>query len=64
MIKTTQNDIDNYIDTLTNTITSTITEKVPTNSIKRNSIGLPIEFGERQKRRLAKDQNTAVQEKR
>ena len=74
MTKTTLNkmtiaedEIDNYVDTLTNTI-SAIAEKVPTKTIKRNSIGLPIEIREliRQKRQetLAKDQNTAVQDKR
>ena len=49
MTKTT---LDNYADTLTNTITSAIAEKVPTKTIKRNSIGLPIEIREliRQKR--------------
>ena len=31
------------METLTNTITSVIAEKVPTKSIKRNSMGLPIE---------------------
>ena len=43
---------ENYVDTLTNTITGVIAEKVPTKSIKRNSIGLPIEIREliRQKR--------------
>ena len=48
----TEGEIDNYVDTLTNTITSTIAEKVPTKTIKRNSIGLPIEIREliRQKR--------------
>ena len=38
----TEDEIDNYVDTLTNTITSIIAEKVPTKSIKRNSMGLPI----------------------
>ena len=38
----TEDEIDNYVDTLTNTITSAIAEKVPTKTIKRNSIGLPI----------------------
>ena len=44
---------EDEIDTLTNTITSAIAEKVPTKSIKRNSIGLPIKIREliRQKRR-------------
>ena len=48
----TEDEIDNYVDTLTNTITSVIAEKVPTKSIKRNSMGLPIEIREliRQKR--------------
>ena len=48
----TEDEIDNYVDTLTNTITSIIAEKVPTKSIKRNSMGLPIEIREliRQKR--------------
>ena len=48
----TEDEIDNYVDTLTNTITSAIAEKVPTKTIKRNSIGLPIEIREltRQKR--------------
>ena len=59
MTKTTLNkmtiaedEIDNYGDTLTNTITSAIAEKVLTKTIKRNSIGLPIEIREliRQKR--------------
>ena len=40
----TEDEIDNYVDTLTNTITSAIAEKVPTKTIKRNSIGLPIEI--------------------
>ena len=63
----TEDEIDNYVDTWTNTITSAIAEKVPTKTIKRNSIGLPIEIREliRQKRhQRAKDQNTAVQDKR
>ena len=38
----TEDEIDNYVDTLTDTITSVIAEKVPTKSIKRNSMGLPI----------------------
>ena len=42
----TEDEIDNYVDTLTNTITSVIAEKVPTKSIKRNSMGLPIEIRE------------------
>ena len=48
----TEDEIDNYVDTLTNTITSVIAEKVPTKSIKGNSMGLPIEIREliRQKR--------------
>ena len=48
----TEDEIDNYVDTLTNTITSVIAEKVPTKSIKLNSMGLPIEIREliRQKR--------------
>ena len=48
----TEDEIDNYVDTLTNTITSVIAEKVPTKSIKRNSMGLPLEIRElmRQKR--------------
>ena len=59
MTKTTLNkmtitgdEMDNYVDTLTNTIISAIAEKVSTKSIKRNSIGLPIEIREliRQKR--------------
>ena len=53
MTKTiTEDEIDKYVDTLTNTITSAIAEKVPTKTIKRNSIGLPIEIREliRQKR--------------
>ena len=48
MTKTTLNkmtinedEIDNYVDTL-----SAIAEKVPTKTIKRNSIGLPIEIRE------------------
>ena len=52
----TEDEIDSYVDTLTNTITSAIDEKFPTKSIKQNSIGLPEET-------LAKDQNTAVQDK-
>ena len=40
----TEDEIDNYVDTLTNTITSVIAEKVPTKSIKRNSLGLPREI--------------------
>ena len=48
----TEDEIDNYVDTLTNTITSASAEKVPNKSIKRNTIGLPIEIREliRQKR--------------
>ena len=48
----TEDEIYNYVDTLTNTITSAIAEKVPTKTIKQNSIGLPIEIREliRQKR--------------
>ena len=48
----TEDEIDNYVDTLTNTITSAIAEKVHTKTIKRNSIGLPMEIREliRQKR--------------
>ena len=48
----TEDEIDNYVYTLTNTIASAMAEKVPTKSIKRNSIGLPIEIREliRQKR--------------
>ena len=48
----TEDEIDNYVDTLTNTITSVIAKKIPTKSIKRNSMGLPIEIREliRQKR--------------
>ena len=42
----TENEIDNYVDTLTSTITSAIAEKVPTKTIKRNSIGLSIEIRE------------------
>ena len=42
----TEDEIDNYVDTLTNTITSVIAEKGPTKSIKRNSMGLPIEMRE------------------
>ena len=42
----TEYEIDNYVDTLTNAITSAIAEKVPTKTIKRNSIGLPIEIRE------------------
>ena len=65
----TEDEIDKYVDKLTNTITSAIAEKVPTKTIKRNSIGLPTEIREliRQKtpeETLAKDQNTAVQDKR
>ena len=40
----TENEIYNYVDTLTNTIPSAVAEKVPTKSIKRNSIGLSIEI--------------------
>ena len=64
----TEDEIDNYMDTLTNTITSVITEKVSIKSIKRNSMGLPIEIREliRQKRHqevtLAKDKRTTVQD--
>ena len=57
MTETTRNkmtitEVDNYVDTLTNTITNVIAEKVPTKTIKQNSIGLPIEIREliRQKR--------------
>ena len=57
MTKTTLNkmtitvdEIDNYVDTLTSKIASAIAEKVPTKSIKRNSIGLPIRELIRQKR--------------
>ena len=39
----TEDEIDNYVDTLTNTITIALAEKVPTKSVKRNSISLPIE---------------------
>ena len=48
----TEDESDNYVDTLINTITSVIAEKVPTKSIKRNSMGLPKEIREliRQKR--------------
>ena len=48
----TEDEIDNYVDTLIDTTTSAIAEKVTTKSIKRNSIGLPIEIREliRQKR--------------
>ena len=42
----TEDEINNYVDTLTNTITSVVVEKVPTKSIKRNSMGLPIEIRE------------------
>ena len=63
----TEDEIDNYVDTLTNAITSAIAETVSTKTIKRNSIGLPIEIREliRQKtpeETLAKDQNTAVRD--
>ena len=49
-------EIDDYLDTLTNTITSIIADKVPTTSIKWNSIGLPKEIREliRQKRHQRK----------
>ena len=62
----TEDEIDNYVDTLTNTIPSAIAEKVPTNSIKRICIGLPIDIREliRQKRHQRRDKNTAVLEKR
>ena len=40
----TEDTIENYVNTLTNT--SAITEKVPTKSIKWNSIGLAIEIRE------------------
>ena len=46
VIRYTDKSYDNYVDTLTNTITSVIAEKVPTKSIKRNSMGLPIEIRE------------------
>ena len=48
----TEDETDNDVDILTNTITSFIADKVPTKSIKRNFIGLPIEISEpiRQKR--------------
>ena len=39
----TEDEIDNYVGTLTITITSVIAKKVPTKSIKRNSMGIPIE---------------------
>ena len=42
----TEDKIDNYVDTLANTITNAIAEKVSSKSIKRNSIGLPIEIRE------------------
>ena len=42
----TEDEIDNSVGTLTNTITSAIAEKVPIKTIKRNSIGLPIEIRE------------------
>ena len=42
----TEDESDNYVDTLANTITSAIAEKVPTKTIKWNSIGLPIEIRE------------------
>ena len=65
----TEDEIDNYVGTLTNTITRDIAEKVPTKSIKRNSIGLPIEISELIRQRntrgvFGKDQNTEVQDKR
>ena len=63
----TEDEIDNYVGTLTNTITRDIAEKVPTKSIKRNSIGLPIEIRELIRQRntrgvFGKDQNTEVQD--
>ena len=49
---TTEDEIDNYVDRLTNTITSAIAKKVPSKSVKQNSIRLPIDIREliRQKR--------------
>ena len=41
MENATIQDIDNYVDKLTTTITSTVNDKVPTKSIKGNSVGLP-----------------------
>ena len=64
----TEDEIDNYVDTLTNTITSAIAEKVPTKTIKfywfanRNQGTDTSE--ETPEGTLAKDQNTAVQDKR
>ena len=43
----TEDEIDNHVATLTNTITIAVAEKVPTKTIKRNYIGLPIEIKER-----------------
>ena len=65
----TENEIDNYVDTLTNPITSAIAEKVPTKSIKRNSIRFPNRnqgtdmSKETPEENFAKDQNTAGQDK-
>ena len=42
----TEDEICKYVDKLTNTITSAIAEKVPTKTIKRNSVGLPTEIRE------------------
>ena len=65
----TEDEIDNYVDTLTNTITSAIAEKVPTKTIKRNYWFANRNQGtdtseETPEGTLAKDQNTAVQDKR
>ena len=66
----TEDEIGNYVDTLTNTITSAITEKVPTKThqtelhwfANRNQGTDTSE--ETPEVILAKDQNTAVQDKR
>ena len=44
MENATIQDIDTYVDKLTTTITSTVNDKVPTKSIKGNSIGIPKEI--------------------
>ena len=40
-IHTSTKDIDNYVNTLTDTITQTIDERVPSITLKPNSVGLP-----------------------
>ena len=62
----TEDEIDNYVDTLINTITSAIAENVPTNQLywfaNRNQGTDTSE--ETPEETLAKDENTAVQDKR